>query len=265
MLVRESDRQLGMTATLYAVPASHPCAAVEEALKLKSIPYKRVDMLPLAQLAAGPVLYKGVTVPGLRIDGTKLVGSRAIMRHLDAIEPQPALLPADEAARAAALDAERWGDEVLQSAVRRILDAAFLRAPRAMEGFAADARLPLSPKSMRPLMGLTARLMAIRNSARDAPVQADLAALPRHFDKIDRWIAEGLLGGDSPNAADLQIGASIRLLWTICDTRPLIEAHPEAQALMRYFSKPQAGEIPAGTLPAGWLPDAGSASLSGPS
>jgi glutathione S-transferase len=243
-----------MTATLYAVPASHPCAAVEEALKLKGIAYKRVDMLPLAQVAAGPVLYGGITVPGLRIDGARLVGSRAIMRHLDAVEPQPSLLPADETARASALDAERWGDEVLQSAVRRILDAGFLRAPKSMEGFAADARLPLPPKSMRPVMPLTARLMAIRNSAKDAAVKADLVALPRHLDKVDQWIAEGLLGGDPPNAADLQIGSSIRLLWTICDARPLIEAHPQAHRLTRYFAKPQAGEIPAGTLPADWLP-----------
>lgn len=243
-----------MTATLYAVPASHPCAAVEEALKLKGIAYKRVDMLPLAQVAAGPLLYRGITVPGIRIDGTRMVGSRAIMRKLDAIEPAPPLLPSEEAARAATLDAERWGDEVLQSVVRRILDAGFLRAPRAMEGFAADAKLPLPAKSMRPLMPLTARLMAIRNSARDSAVRADLAALPHHLARIEQWIADGLLGGDPPNAADLQVGSSIRLLWTLGDLRPLIEAHPGAARMVRYFSKPQAGEIPAGTLPAQWLP-----------
>ena len=35
-----------MTATLYALPGSHPVAAVEVALRLKSIDYHRVDLLP---------------------------------------------------------------------------------------------------------------------------------------------------------------------------------------------------------------------------
>ncbi len=245
-----------MSATLYALPGSHPCAAVETALQMKSIPYRRVDMLPLAQLAAGPVLYRGITVPGMRLDGSKIVGSRAIMRRLDQIQPEPPLLPAQDAARARVLEAERWGDEVLQSAVRRLLDAGFVRAPRAMEGYAADAHLPLPAASMRPLMPLTARLMALRNSAGEAPVRSDLAALPRHLEKIEQWIETGDLGGDPPNAADLQIGSSIRLLASIADLQPLIEAHPRVAALTRYFASPQAGEIPAGTLPAQWLPQA---------
>jgi glutathione S-transferase len=213
-------------------------------------------MLPLAQVLAGPILYGGVTVPGLRIDGKRMVGSRAIMRRLDEIAPQPPLLPADPAQRERVLEAERFGDEVLQSAVRRILDVAFVRAPRAMEGYAAQASLPIPPSAMRPLMPLTARLMAIRNSANEAAGRSDIMALPRHFERIEQWIDGGDLGGDPPNAADLQIGSSIRLLWTIADLRPLIEAHPRIAALTRCFPSPQPGEIPLGTLPAQWLPAA---------
>ena len=54
--------------------------------------------------------------------------------------------------------------------------------------------------------------MARRNHAQDEPVRADLAALPGQLEQIDAWIAEGLLGGEEPNAADLQIGSTIRLL-----------------------------------------------------
>lgn len=245
-----------MTTTLYALPGSHPCAAVESALRIKGISYKRVDMLPLAQLAAGPVLYRGITVPGMRIDGKRIVGSRAIMRRLDEMQPQPPLLPEDPAMREQALEAERWGDEVMQSAVRRLLDIGFSRAPRAMEGYAADAHLPLPPSAMRPLMPLTARLMAIRNRASEAAARSDLDALPRHFDRIEQWVEAGVLGGEAPNAADLQIGSSIRLLVTIADLRPLVQARPRVAALTRYFASPQPGEIPAGTLPAQWLPEA---------
>ncbi len=245
-----------MNVTLYALPGSHPCAAVEVALRLKSVEYKRVDLLPLSQLAIGPLRYGGTTVPGLRVDGERLAGSRTIMRRLDALAPEPPLLPplSDAVSRARVLEAERWGDEVLQSVPRRILDAAFLRDPACMESYAGETKLPLPRPLLRPALPLTAKLMARRNHAEDEIVRADLAALPAQLDHIDSWIADGVLGGDPPNAADLQIGSSIRLLMTIADVRPIVEGH-EALRLTRWF-EPQVGEAPAGTLPAQWLPAA---------
>ena len=239
---------------LYALPASHPCAAVEVALRLKGIEYKRIELMPMSQILIGPLRYGGTTVPGVRIDGERLAGSRTIMRRLDVLAPDPPLLPdlSDAVARARVLEAERWGDEVLQNVPRRIVDAGFLRNPRAMEGYAEGAKLPLPTSMMRPAMPLTARLMARRNHALDEIVQADLAALPAQLDHIDSWIADGVLGGEKPNAADLQIGSSIRLLATIADLRPLIEGRP-CERLTRWFDH-QPGEIPAGTLPAAWLP-----------
>ena len=238
---------------LYVLPGSHPCDAVAAALKLKSIAYDRVDLLPMSQMIVGPLRYGGTTVPGLRIDGERLVGSRAIMRRLNQLVAEPALLPApDSAAYAQVLEAERWGDEVLQSVPRRILDVAFLRRPAAMLSYAEGAKLPLPVGLMRPALPLTARLMAIKNKARDDAARADLAALPAQLDRIDGWIAGGLLGGDRPNAADLQIGSTVRLLLTVADVRPLIDGRP-AGALARYFP-PSVGEVPAGLLPGEWIP-----------
>lgn len=241
-----------MSIKLFVLPGSHPCAAVEVALKRKAIPYKRIDLLPMVQAAAGPLLYGGGTVPGMRIDGEKVVGSRAIMRRLDELAPEPPLLPADSETRERVLEAEQWGDEVFQSTPRRIIDAAFLRRPGAMESYVGDAKLPLPPALMRPALPLTAKMMARRNHADDASARADFEALPGHLEQIDAWIAEGLLGGEEPNAADLQIGSTIRLLETIRDVLPLIEGHPAAD-LTRYFP-PMVGEVPAGTLPAEWRP-----------
>ena len=238
---------------LYALPGSHPCAAVEAALELKSIAYRRVDLLPMVQMIVGPLLYGAATVPGMRIGGERLHGSRSIMRRLDTLVPEPPLLPAPgDPTRAKVLEAERWGDEVLQSVPRRLIDAAFLRRPSAMESYAADARLPLPRALLRPAMPLTARLMAIKNRARDESVREDLAALPRQLARIDGWIADGLLGGEQPNAADLQIGSTIRLLMSIGDVRPLIERRGAAR-LTSYFP-PMVGEVPADVLPREWLP-----------
>jgi glutathione S-transferase len=249
----------GMAASapkLYVNPGSHPCAAVEAALRLKGIDYQRVDLLPLTQMIVGPLRYGGNTVPGMRVDGERLVGSRTIMRRLDALVPQPALLPpADDPAQARVLEAERWGDEVFQGVPRRIIDAAFLRGPRAMESYIGDAKLPLPAALLRPGQPLTARLMAIKNKARDEAARGDLAALPGHLDRVDGWIGEGLLGGETPNAADLQIGSTIRLLMSLGDVRPLLEMRPAAR-LAAYFP-PMAGDVPAGTLPAEWLPATG--------
>jgi glutathione S-transferase len=233
-------------AKLYVLPGSHPCAAVEVAMQMKSIPFERVDLLPGSQVLIGP---------GLRIDGERLVGSRAILRRLDELVPDPALLPAPGTpSYAQVLDAERWGDEVLQSMPRRVLYLAFLSCPEAMLSYAVDAKLPLPIALMRPALPLTARLMAIKNKAREDAVRADLAALPSQLDRIDGWIADGLLGGEQPNAADLQIGSTIRLLLTVADVRPLIAGRPAAE-LARYFP-PIVGGVPAGMLPASWLPAA---------
>lgn len=238
---------------LYALPGSHPCAAVEAALRLKSISYKRIDLLPTMEVVFGPFLYGGRTVPGMRIDGERLLGSRTIMRRLDELAPEPPLLPdaADGDGRTRVLKAEAWGYDVLQSVPRRVIDVAFMRRPVAMESYAADARLPLPRALLRPGLPLTARLMSRKNSASDERARADLMALPAQLDLIDSWIAEGVLGGDRPNAADLQIGSTIRLLMSIADVRPLIDARPAAQ-LTGYFP-PMVGEVPSGVLPADWL------------
>ncbi len=244
--------------TLYVLPGSHPCVAVEAALALKRIDYKRTVLLPLVPVAVGPLRWGGTTVPGMRVDGERLVGSRTIMRRLDELAPEPPLLPAaGTPERDNVLEAERWGDEVFQGVPRRILDVGWMRAPACLESYAGDEKLPLPRAMLRPSLPLTARLMAIKNKAKDDAAKADIVALPAHLDKIEQWMSDGVLGAETPNAADLQIGSTIRLLHTIADLRPLLDGRP-AFALARHFG-PQAGEMPAGTLPAEWIAAAGAA------
>jgi glutathione S-transferase len=242
----------GERPTLYVQTGSHPCAAVEVAAALKGIDCRRVDLLPLSQVIVGPLLYRAQTVPGMRVGDERIAGSRAIMRKLDRLAPEPALLPPEGTAQfAQVLEAERWGDEVFQSVPRRLIDAAFVRSPGVMESYAGDAKLALPRPLLRPALPATAKLMALRNGASDEAARGDMAGLPRQLERIDGWIAAGLLGGEQPNAADLQIGASIRLLLSIGDVAPLIHGRP-AEGLTRYFP-PLPGAVPAGVLPAEWL------------
>jgi glutathione S-transferase len=227
---------------------------VEAALRLKAISYDRISLMPLTQILVGPLSYGGSTVPGMRLDGERVVGSRPIMRRLDSLVEEPSLLPSPEdPSYSRVLEAERWGDETFQGVPRRLIDVAFLRRPEDMESYAGDNKLVLPVALLRPTTPIVARLMAIRNGARDETARADLAALPDQLEKVDTWIAEGLLGGETPNAADLQIGSTIRLLMSIGDVRALIERHPAAQ-LTRYFP-PLIGQIEPGVLPAEWLPE----------
>jgi len=244
-----------MAAKLYVVPASHPSVAVEEALKLKRVDYKRVDLLPVVHKGVTRALLGASTVPGLRMDGEKLTGSRAIMHRLDELVPEPALYPSDPEARARVEEADRWGEEVLQPAARRLAWAHLRRRPGAMRSYAADAKLPIPIGLAMTTAGLVARTEVWINGASPDAARSDLAALPGWLDHVDSLIADGVIGGEQPNAADLQIGSSVRLVLTLEDVAPLLSGRPAAELALRLFPR-FAGNVPSGTVPAEWIPPA---------
>lgn len=245
---------MGGKPKLYVVPASHPCAAVEKALQLKGLAYDRVDLLPIAHVAHQRVVFGKRTVPGLKLaSGEKVVGSRPILRVLEGLEADPPLLPADAALRAKVEAAEEWGDEVLQPVGRRLIWAALSRATSAMPSFSEGANLPVPVKVAALSAGGVSFLERKLNGVSDDAVRADLAALPDHLNRIDAWIADGVLGAEAPNVADLQIGSGLALLSTIGDLAPLIASRPAGRLVSELFPD-YPGHVPAGTLPAGWLP-----------
>lgn len=243
-----------MANKLYVVDGSHPCATVERALTLKGIPYKTVELLPPMHAPIAKALFGVRTVPAIKFeDGTKLSGSRAILAELERRVPEPSLYPSDPDRRAAVDEAERWGDEVFQSIPRRLLWPALKRSPKSLPSFTVNAKLPTpAPLLVAMAPGLT-RIECKMNQATETAVRADLLALPAHLDKIDAWIADGTLGDEPPNAADLQILPSVRLLMTLGDVRPLIEGRPVADLVARVLP-PAPGAVPAGVYPAEWLP-----------
>jgi glutathione S-transferase len=235
--------------TLYVVPASHPCAAVELALQRKSLAYRRIDLLPIWHVVHQRLTFGRRTVPGLKLPGGERVsGSRAIMRVLDGIEPDPPLLPADAALRAKVEGAEAWGEEVLQPLVRRVLWASAQRHPEALESYSEGSDLPIPPAVAVRTAPVLVRLERVLNRSTDDAVRADLAALEGHLDRTDGYVAEGVIGGEPPNVGDLQIAASLRLLMTLEDLRPRIEARPSGQLALRLFPG-YPGRMPGGSVP----------------
>ena len=91
------------------------------------------------------------TVPAMVIDGRKIQKSRAIGQELDRIQPDPPLYPSDPDRLKKVLEAERFGDEELQSNVRRIVIWGVRRAPEARSAtcrnrsFASRSASPRKP------------------------------------------------------------------------------------------------------------------------
>jgi glutathione S-transferase len=239
---------------LYVIHGSHPCATVERALVLKGVPYRRVELPPPVHALVQRVRFGRRTVPALELaDGERLVGSRAILRRLEELAPEPALYPSDRAERRRVEMAEEWGDEVWQPIARRLLWTAFRRWPRAMASYQQGSRLPAVPTPLLlALAPVVTRVERALNQAGDEAVQADLAALPTHLARIDGWIAEDVLGGANPNAADLQIATTSRLLLTMGDVVPLFDGRPAREHALALF--PQApGSAPPGVFPPAWM------------
>ncbi len=242
-----------MPARLYAVPASHPCATVERAFGLKGVAYRRIDLVPPLHVPAQLLRFGRRTVPGVVFDdGERVSGSRPIVRALERRAPEPALLPADARARERVERAEEWGDQVLQPLVRRVLWTALARAPRALPSYGAGSPTRLPDAVARAGAPLLAAVERRLNGATDVEARADLTNLPHHLRRIEDWLDDGVLGGPEPNAADLQIAPSLRLLATIEDLGPALD-RPGGE-LGRRLVPAYPGHTPAGALPAAWLP-----------
>jgi glutathione S-transferase len=249
---RVSPRGQAPDAKLYSIPGSHPAIAARRMLELKGIPYRRVDLMPVISRAVLKAMrFPSNTVPSLAIEGRKITGSRAIAAELDRLRPEPPLYPSDEDARIAVAEAERWGEEVLQPAIRRLSWNILRRDRASLASYAEGARLGvpigLAVKTAAPIVAAASRM----NRADDEAVRADLAALPGWLQRIDDWIAEGVLGGEPPNAADLQIAASLRLAMTFDDLRPAIEGRPAGEMALRAI--PEFPGRAAPVLPSAWL------------
>lgn len=239
--------------TLYVLSFSHPALAARLMLERAEIEHEVVHL----PIGIHPVLlrargFSGGTVPALRLDGRRVQGSREISKAIEAKGPPGILFPTEPGARARVEEAERWGEEVLQEVPRRVFRWALAGDGDIRRRLAKVGGIPV-PAVAGTLMKPVAMRFARKSKANDGMVRADMERLPEWLDTVDDWIADGTIGGEAPNAADYQIGTTVRVMLAMEDLRPAVEGRP-AEALAREIATKYPGSLPS-VLPEAWRPE----------
>jgi glutathione S-transferase len=247
--------------TIYVIPGSHACRSGMLMLEHKGIPYKRVDFITLthpvmARLhgfnARGETRKAGGkrpfglrvgdrlgTVPALNADGERVSTNHGIARFLDERHPNPPLFPADPDERAAVEEAESWANETLQMAARRIPLAAIIRDPEKFGREGGEGRLGYLLFKNETLRRLVVPRVLGQVFATNGAVDRDPANdLPEMLDRVDAWIADGVLGGPQLNAADFMVAPSLALILYRPDVRPMFEGRPALELVDRLLPEP---------------------------
>jgi glutathione S-transferase len=247
--------------TLYVIPGSHACRSAMLMLEHKQLPYRRVDIVTLLHPlvvrlhgfdAGGQTRTAGGrrtfglrlgdrlgTVPALAANGHRTSTNHGIARFLEERHPEPPLFPTDPEQRGAVEEAERWANETLQMAARRIPGAAAVREPAGFSRSSGAGRLGY----LLYKRAITRRLIVPRIFhgvfATSPRAERDpVAELPAILDRIDAWIADRVLGGAQLNTADFMVAPSLALILYRADVRPLFEGRPALELVDRLLPEP---------------------------
>jgi glutathione S-transferase len=240
-----------MSIKLYGSPPSPPSHAARLMLEYKGLDHKVVWLLP----GMWPALlrtrgFRGGTVPAMKIDGRRIQGSTLISRALEEAKPDPPLFPADPEQRAKVEEAEAWGDQVLQDVPRRIVRWLSVNRPETKVLIAKEVGIPF-PRFAAWINTPSARHLANKVDA-NGQIESAIDQVPEVIGHVNELIAEGVIGGELPNAADFQIASSVRALLNVKDLDPMTQGQPASELALRLL--PDFGtDFPPGLLPAEYL------------
>jgi glutathione S-transferase len=240
-----------MRARLVGVPGSHPCLSAELMLRYKGVEFTRFDLPNMTHKAILPLMrYRGSTVPVITLDGRRVSGTMRIARALEALVPQPPLFPAED--RETIEGAEAWADAVLQDGVRQLARYAVGKDREAMASFLSDPLLGVPAPVVRRAVPVLRPGVMLQMRTSEQTARGCLEALPAQLDRVDALLAEGVIGGERPNAADFQVAPSVRLMLTFDQLREPIDARP-AGAFARRLVPDYPGRFRE-VFPSAWLP-----------
>lgn len=242
-----------MSITLYAIPISNPSNAARAMCAYKGVEHRLVR-LPLGfhPWLIRAVGFPGATVPAMDVDGVKVQSTLMISRTLDELEPRRPLFGADPERRRTVEEAEAWGEAELQPMPRRIFRWAVTVNPQLRHWIAGEVLgLPLPRLQAAVAKPVPVKLAAMAGATAEA-ARADVAALPGMLDRVDALIADGVIGGAEPNAADFQVLSTVRSLGLIPPLAPMLAGRPSTAAALRVFPRYDGKPAPV-ALPPEWL------------
>ena len=241
MLARCPTPSTSSTARIRASAPSGPCSS-------RAIPYRLVEMPPPMH---APISGCASASARCRRSCSRTARRRRLARDRAAAGPAGARAAA--AARGRRPRASRGGRALGRrgAPAGRPPTSCGRRSssrPGAIVSYGEGSKLPLPGLVARLVAPLIARIGGAATRPRSRGARDDLAALPgstRHGRRLDRGRRHRRR---APNAADLQIAPSLRLLGTLGDVRPLMEGRP-CWALAQRVIPSYAGYMPTGALP----------------
>ena len=183
------------------------CEKVRLVLAAKGLEYSVVEVVPgVGQLE----LYRlsGQRQVPVLVDGPEVIAdSTAIALHLEAREPQPALLPSDPVPRAQVRLLEDWADTTLAAGARLALVQAAAADPVLRTALLPEA----TPDGLRSLVGaLPGGLLAGLGQVVD---QGSLQELRSNLEQLTVLVqAQPYLVGSALSLADLAVAGQLSLL-----------------------------------------------------
>jgi glutathione S-transferase len=239
-----------MQAKLIGVPGSHPTLCAELMLRHKGIAYTRFDLPNMSHRYILPLMrYRASTVPVMKLDGRRVTTTMRIARALDAVQPEPPLFPAAD--RATVEGVEAWADGPLQDGVRQLGRWGAVHDHEAMATFLDGVRMGVPLGLVKGSLPVLRPVVGMQMGVSDDTARACAEALPGQIDRVDALLAEGVIGGEQPNAADFQIATSVRLAMCFDQFRDPIAARPAGAHAMR-LCPDYPGRVRA-VLPSAWI------------
>jgi len=223
-----------MTATLYGIPGSHAVRTGELMLEHKEIEFRRVNFPPGSHRVMVRLMgFKGDRVPAVKFeDGRRAQGTRELPRVLDELVPEPRLVSDDPRV----LEAEGWADDVLQQWARRMVASTGSRDPDALAERGADGRLGrLLTVHERPRR-FVARMVLVAFRVTKEQQHDDRERTGEILDRVDAWIADGVLNSHQLHSADFAVASSLALVEYIVALQPELQRRPLWGLLERVFS-----------------------------
>ena len=230
---------------LWHIPLSHFSEKVRWTLDYKRIAHRRrvlgADYLIRAWRATG----RG-TLPILFLDGRAIGDSTDIIAALEQRHPEPALYPADAAARRCALALEDYFDEELGPALRAaVVTPVFRHHPDLALRVLTTGMPEQAYRMLRPFVGIFPTFYRFRHGISDARLESDRATVGAALDRIEQERqGRAYLVDDAFTVADLTAAAmlspvlqppeiqypmSVELPPYLQDYRAKLLAHPATQ------------------------------------